>query len=294
MIPSTRPMQPPQAPPPRAAGRWLPLAALGLLSLAGLAWAWLLADNVRRGDDLVYMEWAQTLPAEPLAALMTLPPFPGFRPLTALAWGLSGTRGGWSAGAVQAVVSGLWLLALGTWTGWAGARGGRVAAAWMMALMLATPWFRDLPTWRSWVTTVGALALSGAALWALDQRRVRVALLCGLAAIGFKESAVPVLAVAAVVVYGRAWLGAAWLVGALPSFWAFAHSGHVAEWAVADMGARAMAYARLVGGSVWLPALSGAVWSPPLAVGGALGVAAPGLVGALALLSGVAFAVRRR
>jgi hypothetical protein len=137
----------------------------------------------------------------------------------------------------------------------------------MLAFLLCCPWFRDLPTWRSWMTSTGSCAFLGAGLWALERKRPWWALVAGLLAVGFKENAGLVLAAAGALVYGNR-LQSAILLGLLvPGLLAFGRGASV-FWP-ADPGAHALFYVRAVGSSAWLPAIAfGGVqpWIAPLSL----------------------------
>lgn len=78
--------------------RWL-LAPLVLAAFA-LGWAWIMAQSVPRSDDLAYLEWAAKSPS--VGSVWTSPPpFPGSRPLNALAWWLGWRWSGNGAGSVK-------------------------------------------------------------------------------------------------------------------------------------------------------------------------------------------------
>ena len=271
-------------------------AAIALLAMGvfAVAWAWLLSLSTPRGDDLEYIRWVRELPAGAEALVLSHAPFPGHRPLVGLSWYL-GVR--WSdawAAAVALTAAAAWLGGLFSWAAWVRARAGWVAATWMTALMLACPWFRDLPTWRSWITSLGGLAFIGATLWALERKRPLAAVVLGLVAVGFKETAAPVLVVAAVLVYRRPGVGLAVALAAAPGFIAFLRGNTGGAFLAGDLIAQTGFYAGLLGQSAWVPALAGAAWAPSLAAVGPVGVVLPVTVGALAVGAGMVIGLRHR
>lgn len=244
---------PPGGPGADRRGSWPFAAGLALGLAACVAWALLLSANVPRSDDLVYVDWARSR-SSPLAFVTAPPPYPGVRPLNALIWQGGVALGGAWAGPVALAEALLWLGAVGAWVGWAGARGGRAAAAWTLAFLVACAWFRDLPTWRSWMTSTGALALLGAGLWALEVRRPWTAVALGVLAAGFKENAVLVLAGAAWLVHGRRLHAALLAAAVLPGALAFGRGAEV--FAPTRWLDHALAYGELVAGSLWVPVLA--------------------------------------
>ena len=254
--------------------------------LVGIAtsvwWAFELAPSVPRGDDLIYIDWARGH-TSPFAAFVSPPDFPGARFLNSMCWQLGVALSGSTATVTAGMEAGLWLAALLAWTGWAQARGGRIAAAWMLAFMLCCSWFRDLPTWRSWMTSTGSCAFLGAGLLALEVKRPWLALLAGLLAVGFKENAALVLAGAAALVYGHRLLGAV-LIGLLvPGLLAFGRGASV-FWP-ADPVAHTLFYVGAVGSSHWLPAIAFGALQPWMALLSVLARWFPIVIGFAALVA---------
>ena len=248
---------------------------------ASVVWALELAQSVPRGDDLTYIDWARGH-GSPFAAFASPPDFPGVRFLNSMCWQLGVALSGSKATLTAGTEAGLWLAALVTWTGWAQARGGRVAAAWMLAFMLCCPWFRDLPTWRSWMTSTGSCAFLGAGLLALETKHPWWALLAGLLAVGFKENAGLVLAAAAALVYGHRLHGATLLGLLVPGLLAFGRGASV-FWP-ADPLAHTLFYVHAVGSSHWLPAIAFGALQPWMALLGVVARWFPTVIGVAAIL----------
>jgi hypothetical protein len=262
----------------RLRGRSLAILWLVIAAVASIAWAYQLVHNVPRGDDLTYLDWTRAHGTRLADVVTSPPPYPGVRPMNALVWWLVGRD---ASGRASAIAEGaLWFLALVSWAGWARARAGWSAAAWTTAFLLATPWFRDLPTWRSWMTTTGSCAFLGAALWSFECRRPALALALGTVALGFKENSGIVLAVAAALVYRR-WVVSALLCAALaPGVLDF--SGGRDVFVPADPVAHAVAYVRAVGTAVWPSVMALAAVHPlasPLALLGHWFPLAAGAIG---------------
>lgn len=266
---------------------------LGAACLFSVWWSWSLSHSVPRADDLEYMQWAEASSGI-LAPLRDLPPFPGWRCANLYSWWLATRIDGFQGAAAALFESSLWLMALVTWAGWARRRSGLWAAMFVSVVMLATPWFRDLPTWRSWMTTTGEVAFLGAALWAMESRRNTIAAVLAVAAVGFKEPAVFLLAPAAVLIYRAPLVAICALVAATPGLakmvWYAATAGQAASSPLSQLAP----YAVLVGEGASAPIIALAAIHPTLAVFGILSPAAPLLAGTAAAAVGVGFAVKTR
>jgi hypothetical protein len=263
------------------------------MGAAALWWAWTLAHSVPRGDDLSYIDWARREPSVS-AIFLSPPPFPGVRPLNAISWWLATHTADVRASAAAAIEAGLWLLAVVTWTGWTRTRAGWVSAAWMAAFLLANPWFRDLPTWRSWMTTTGACAFAGGCLWAFEARRPWTALVLGILGIAFKESAGLLVIAAAWFVYRdrlRALGLGLMLLPGLVKFAGGEGGAGAASWLPADFLGHVGFYVSAIGGSAWLPAGALGAVAAPLAAIGPFGHAAPMALGVLTIVAGIVLAV---
>lgn len=184
-------------------------ALLVLLAAAAVANVVLQSHNAPRGDDIVLLRWAMEFRGEVLAPVTHPLPFPGLRPLAALAWWVGGRVDGSDGTAVQAILGGLWLVAVAAFGGWSTMRAGPRAGLATVALLLLTDRFRDLVCWRAWMTSTGEIAMLGLALCALEKRWTVLAGLLGGAACLFKEPALPVFLATSWVVYRQpvaAWI----------------------------------------------------------------------------------------
>lgn len=198
-------------------------AGLLVLSLLALANAVAQSRNAPRGDDIVYLDWAMKH-TWPWAALRPLGLFPGWRPLNALSWWLGARLDGAAGTASTVQLALVWLVAWGAWTAWTWRRWGPRAGCWAGALLLLTPPFRDLPIWRSWMSSTGAVASMGLCLLALESGWRRAALLAAAAAACFKETSALPLGLAAWLWYGDRRVPLVALAFAAPSWLNMAHS----------------------------------------------------------------------
>ena len=146
-----------------------------------------------RGDDWAYLQWAREHPAWD-AFLTTPPPYPFFRPLNALLWELQGHWLGASSWGLETALILMWLAVCALLWSNVRARADPVAALVAVMLAVATPELRDLPNWRSWLTTTGELFGLLAALTLAAGSRPSMVRGVGILALlavgaGFKEAA---------------------------------------------------------------------------------------------------------
>lgn len=216
-----------------------------VLAAAAVGNVVLQSRNAPRGDDIVLLRWAMDFRDEALAALTHPLPFPGLRPLAALAWWIGGRVDGSEGTAVQAILGALWLVALASFGAWSALRAGPRAGLATVAILLLTDRFRDLVCWRAWMTTTGELAMLGLALCALEKRWTVLAGVLGGAACCFKEPALPVFLATSWIVYrqpvaawialclGAAGFGKAVLDSAGPGLSQGDHAGNMLGYAIA-------------------------------------------------------------
>ncbi len=217
--------------------------AAGLVIVA-LANAMVLSLNVPRGDDITYLAWAVERLDTAWSPTLRPPPFPGWRPVTAAWWWLGCGLTSVSGAAQQAALAGLWIAALGTWTWWSWRRGGATAGLTTATLLLATDRFRDLVTWRSWLTSTSELAFGGACLLALSGGRRGVAVVAAVLAVWSKEPAALWLSAAAWVFHRDGRVAGAALLAGIPGGLRFASEFADTMHLDADLLARGWFYLR--------------------------------------------------
>ena len=213
--------------------------------------------------------------------------------MNALVWWLGASLTGTSGAFTAWTVTGLWLFACATWTAWSWRRWGPTAAPWMLALMLVNPWFRDLPTWRSWTTSCGELAFLGACLLAMEAKRPTVAVVAAISAAWFKEPAAITLAAAALLIYQKPWVAAAAGLSGAAGIIRFALAPHGPPLTPSPLN-QMLVYVTAIGSAGWPAALAAGSLSPLASLVAFSTLVMPAIAGTLALLAAVALAVRSR